>query len=130
MKNKFISKLLSLILVTFILSISLVSCNNNNKIREETTLTTKESTETIEWEAPPLAMVNDTIYIMYSCEEKEMDLPPTGTIDIVNLGEYPTENNEANFGEEGMKYWLINEKELWISDKDAIIYFEPESERQ
>ena len=125
MKNKFISKLLSLIVVTFILSISLVSCSNNNTIREETSLATKESTETIEWAAPPLVKINGKVYQNYY-DNITQTIPPTGTIEIVKSG-YPTENNEANFGEEGMEYWLIDDR-VYIKLGDEIIFCVPESE--
>ena len=79
-------------------------------------------------EKPPMAKVNNTLFQYSTNKEIEFDIPATGTIDTIIGNEVPAKNDEANFGEEGMEYWLVDEDKLYIELKDKILYCVPESE--
>lgn len=110
------------ILLFFVLIFSLTSCSFNMNNVSQTTDTTQE------WSLPDLCMVNDTVFRYTKTVDIDLNTVEDGIIEIVTDNKFPIQNNEANFGEEGMEYWLVDEDKLYIKLKDKILYCVPESE--
>lgn len=77
---------------------------------------------------PPLVIINNNLYQLRDSEDyKNNDITPTGTIKkIIPLNFIPTENEQANFGENGMEYWITDadQNHLVIKLKDKLLKFE------
>lgn len=59
---------------------------------------------------PALVMLDGVLYSVSGCAEQRPDAPPDGTIrEVLETGEFPTENGQANFGSPGMHYWRVDE---------------------
>lgn len=73
---------------------------------------------------PPLSiMIDDTLYIFDSNSTNQILIEPTGTIKDIVIGEIPTENEQSNFGELGMDYWLVSpDPQDDNSGSDNILY--------
>lgn len=109
------------ILLFLVLICCLTSCCFNSHNVSQTTETTPE------WSLPDLCMVNDTIFRYIKTVDIDLNTIEDGTVEIVTDNEFPTQNNETNFGEIGMKYWLIDKENLYIEYNNNIFYFIPES---
>lgn len=74
---------------------------------------------------PPLVMINNNLYQLRDSEDyNNNDITPTGTIKkIISINLIPTENEQANFGENGMEYWT-DQYHLVIKLKDKLLKFE------
>lgn len=77
---------------------------------------------------PPLVMINNNLYQLRDSEDyNNNDITPTGTIKkIISINLIPTENEQANFGENGMEYWITDADQyhLVIKLKDKLLKFE------
>ena len=63
-----------------------------------------------EIEVPPMVMIDDIMYQLKGDYFEEPESPASGTIEKVTLeDEEPSENGEANFGEENMEYWVMDD---------------------
>lgn len=77
---------------------------------------------------PPLVIINNNLYQLRDSEDyNNNDITPTGTIKkIISINLIPTENEQANFGENGMEYWITDADQyhLVIKLKDKLLKFE------
>ena len=63
-----------------------------------------------EIEVPPMVMIDDIMYQLKGDYSGVPESPASGTIEKVTLeDEEPSENGEANFGEENMEYWVMDD---------------------
>lgn len=79
------------------------------------------------WAVPPMVMVDNNLYqIEDSDDYKDSGISPTGTIKDITDNKIPTENEQANFGEVGMEYWLTDDDQypLKVKLNDKILKFE------
>lgn len=77
----------------------------------------------IEDDIPPIVMINDTLYQLYDTNNlSEPKESSAGIINDIVLGQIPNQNEQANFGELGMEYWII-EGSLYIKLNKNILLF-------
>ena len=58
---------------------------------------------------PRMIMIDDTLYQYTTKLSEEPEEPEDGTIKVILKKEVPYEHEQANFGEEGMKYWRVED---------------------
>jgi len=120
-------KTLCLIFSIFLLTINLVGCReNSNDLNLKETMLTTTSTQ---WMAAPSVVINGETFVFCNSYDEKMLIPPSGIIESV-VEYIPEKNNEANFGEVGMEYWIISDIQVNVKCNDKIFRCESLSERQ
>lgn len=58
-------------------------------------------------ELPPLVMIEDKLYQLRGDSDKDISSESDGTIKEIVIDQIPFKNEQANFGDTNMEYWIM-----------------------
>jgi len=72
---------------------------------------------------PPLVRIQGTLYQLDSEVGNYIGRQPDGALTVITENVIPEEDNQANFGQEGMPYWH-HQKDILVMIDDTCLLFE------